>query len=320
MNTIPTTFNPLPASYTVVGGTGKATKAAEGLTLVLLQRGGVVDRASFLEKCHSLPVTEILSVERSRGTYELESLASRFPKVRFILFHEPANPGQQINVGIQEALGALCFVLWEDYESDTELLQKGLASVLSKPAPLCITPWIGMAKNQYLPVLQVPAFHKSKLKVLSVVPQKEEGLNLFPYDYCGIYHREIFLRLGGYDPRIGNPYWQKLDFGFRAFLWGERIVCRKGLQGLYLKETPLEDTTPDQSYRLFFLKNLAVIYSGDQGVLPLRKFFPFYIKSKAGILVALREFQEVRQWVKVHSYRFKMSSYTITELWEDPSE
>ena len=31
------------------------------------------------------------------------------------------------------------------------------------------------------------------------------------------------MQLGGFDYTIQNPYWQNLDFGVRAHLWGEKI-------------------------------------------------------------------------------------------------
>lgn len=320
MNTIPSTFNPLLSSYTVVGGTGKGKKRERGTTLILLYRGGVVDRRALLERFHGMKVEEILSMEPSQNTYQLETLVGQFPKVRFVLLHEPVNVGQQINIGIHEASYSLCFVLWADYQIDPEALQGGIEAVTKIGRELCVTPWIFTSPHSPLPVLHIPAFHKSRLKVLAVVPQKDEALDLFPFDYCGIYHKETFILVGGYDYNISNPYWQKLDFGFRAFLWGERILCRKTVQGIHFEGNLIEDTTPDDSYRLFFLKNLAIVFTGDRCELPWRKFPPFYFRSKGGLLVSLREFRAVRLWVKINAYRYKMDSQTITELWEDPEE
>ncbi|GAB4374368.1 MAG: hypothetical protein Kow009_09950 [Spirochaetales bacterium] len=320
MNTIPTTFNPLLPSYTVVGGSGKTRKRERGVSVVLLHRGGVIDKKDLLEKFHAMGMAEILSVEASRDTYQLESLVGQYPRVRFLLLHEPANVGRQINIAIHEAISSLCLVVWADYQIDPASLQAGIEAVLKSPRQLCVAPWILSARNTPLPVLRVPAFHKARLKVLAVLPRKEEALNLFPFDYCGIYHKETFTLVGGYDHNIANPYWQKLDFGFRSFLFGERIVCRKEFQGIFFDGDLLEDTTPDDSYRLFFLKNLAPVYMGDRGELPFRKFFSFFFRSKGGLLVSLKEFQAVRAWVKINAYRFKMDSQTITELWEDPEE
>ncbi len=320
MNTIPTTFNPLLTSYTVAGGAGRSKKREGGTTLILLYRGGVVDRTSLLDTLHGMDVEEILSIEPSKDTYQLESLIGQFPRARWILLHEPVNVGQQINIGIHEASYSLCFVLWADYQIEPESLKTGIESVEKSTRPLCVTPWIFTSRRSPLPVLHIPAFHKSRLKVLAVVPQKEEALDLFPFDYCGIYNKETFIRVGGYDYNITHPYWQKLDFGFRSFLWGERIICRRNLHGIAFDGHLMEDTTPDDSYRLFFLKNLAVVYTGDRGELPWQKFLPFYIRSKGGVFVSLKEFQAVRKWVKINAYRFKMDSQTITELWEDPEE
>lgn len=318
MNTIPTTFSPPLPSYTVVGGSGGPRKKERGITLLLIHRGGIIDRASLLESIDELGIDEIISLESSGDTYQLEHLVARFPGVRFVLFHHPLNIGEQINVGVQEATHSWCAVLWSDYRIDPDTLSLSFQSMRNEPPVLCIAPWVFSEKHIPLPVLHVPAYHKNKLKVLSIVPQKEEALDLFPFDYCGLYHKETFVRLGGYDYHLPNPYWQKLDFGFRAFLWGEKIICRKRFNGLYYESDAVEDTTPDESYRIFFLKNLALVFTGDRCELPARKFFPFYFHSGAGILSAYREFRAAKRWVEINAYRFKMDSQTVTELWEDP--
>ena len=74
-----------------------------------------------------------------------------------------------------------------------------------------------------IPSWQSPAWKRRRLSLSFRIPQKEGEPTLFPFDFCGIYNREKFAQSGGFDPAIANPYWQKLDFGVRCFLWGEHL-------------------------------------------------------------------------------------------------
>jgi hypothetical protein len=156
---------------------------------------------------------------------------------------------------------------------------------------------------------------------ITVVPWQSveaEMKSLFPFDFCGVYDRDKFLLIGGYDPEIGNPYWQKMDFGFRAFLWGEQIVCDTNLEVGYMGDVPLENSTPDTSYKVFYLKNIAVKYKNSFGVLPFRRCLPYMFHSDTGPLYSLKEFLTVRKWVKENRMRFKRDSRDLVGRWEVP--
>jgi hypothetical protein len=150
-----------------------------------------------------------------------------------------------------------------------------------------------------------------------MVPQQPDVKSLFPFDYCGVYNRTRFLNSGGFDHQLTNPYWQKVDFGFRSHMWDESIRCDTSFRVRYLTEQSPEDTTPDESYKLFFLKNLSVRFGGDAGSLPKGRFFSYYLRSGSGLISAVREFKEVRRWVHENRYRFVRDARSVTELWED---
>ena len=319
MSTTPSTSD-LPPSYTVVGG-GKGRRVSgrrRGLSLILLHRGGILNRAEVFAEFERLGAEEILSIEGPEASYDIEPLSLRFPRIRFILLHSPADPGRRIDIGMRESSGDLAAVLWSDLSVPADTFSGPLVERLRKNRLLCAAPWFIGRKGEVLPALQAPAFDKKRLKVLSIVPTKEESPTLFPQDFCGIYDREKYFLLGGYDPGIENPYWQKMDFGFRAHLWGEKILCLRDFRLSPGDSVTAEDLTPDAGYRAFFLKNLAVRFTGDRGVLPLGRFASFYFRCGCGLLTAVREFRRVRSWVEKNGYRFRMDSSSVTELWEDP--
>ena len=83
-------------------------------------------------------------------------------------------------------------------------------------------------------------------------------------------------------------------------------------------QTPSEDSSRDQSYKLFFLKNLAIRFSRDFGYLPRGSFLPYILKSGGDVFSSIREFRVVKRWVDINRYRFKQDSLSVTELWELP--
>jgi hypothetical protein len=304
-------------TYTVVGGPGNQDQNGRGFSLILLNRGGSMSRAGALEDFEKLHPGEIISLENSGNAWAIESLVSQFPRVRFILLGNTVTPGECVNIGMREAKSRLAAVFWSDMQVVPAGFPESSVRALDGDPPLCTMPWFYNHDNESMPVLQTPALQKKKLKVLPGLPAQEISPTLFPYDYCGIYSREKFLSLGGYDPAIRSPWWQKADMGFRARLWGEKIVSSRQFRVTASEAAPVEDTGPGPDYRIFFLKNLAVRCDNNAAHLPFFAFFPFFLYSGCGFFTALSEFRGARQWVNQNSSRFKMDSQSVTSHWED---
>lgn len=317
MSTIPTTPSDPAVSYTVVGGQ-KARSYPEGLqvSVVLLNRGNRLYRAQLLVDLERIGFESILSIETGPETPDVESLSGRFPRVRFLFLKEEITPGERINLGIRESPGPFVFVLWNDQKLSTAALSSRFFERLSEQDVLCTAPFFVSRDGEPMPTLLAPAFEGSGLRVLSLIPQKDGDKTLFPFDGCGIYSRERFIRLGGYDGALTDPWWQKMDFGFRAWLWGEEIRMAQALRMSYEGVPPTEDTTPGASYGVFHLKNLAVRVREDSGMLPLGAFFPYLLKAARDPFRAASEFREAREWVHIHRYRFRWDARSVVDLWE----
>jgi hypothetical protein len=247
-------------------------------------------------------------------SYDIEPLSREFPEIHFLLLQAEASPGEKINIGIEEARTRLVLVLW----SDMKLPGAERIDGLPETEILCTVPQLRSRADQVVPSIQVPALIKGQLKVMPWKPVLEGMPSLFPFDYCGIYHRKRFLLSGGFDSWMSNPYWQKLDFGLRSFLWGEHILCRRDMVVQYTAETVSENNSADVSYKLFFLKNLAVRFNGEMGVLPEARLFPYCLRSDSRWLEARKEFREVQTWVHQNRYRFKSDVQSLVDHWEIP--
>ena len=322
MSTTASIFKKRKVSYTVVGGhkVDRIRKTKAPLALLLLNRGSRFYREEKLQQLQETGIGEIFCVEGPRISHDIESLSREFPDIHFLLLQEHASAGERINIGIEEARARLVFVIWSDLELASGLPGQwdSFLTQIEEKQILCTVPALMSSADQPLPCIQVPALIKGKLKVMPWKPVQEGMPSLFPFDYCGIYNRNRFSLSGGYDPWMSNPYWQKLDFGLRSLLWGERILCRRDMVVRYEGEIDTEDSSADVSYKLFFLKNRAVRFNGEMGVLPSSKRFAYCLRSDSSWLEARNEFREVQTWVHQNRYRFKSDVQSLVNHWEIP--
>lgn len=296
-------------------GYGALPRSGPSISLVLINRGGRIFRQEILEDLQNHGFLEILSLEEPGNRLDAEGLLKRFPHLRFLLLQSPTSPGEQINMAMEEAKGDLVLVLWNDQALNEASFSPRLQKILSEPPVLCWVPEIRTKTGEEIPTLMTPSLYRKNLKILALSAEGEFLSSLFPYDYAGIYHRQKFLQSAGYDFRISNPYWQKLDFGLRAYMWGEKILQLKGLRVQYLSDMSSEDRSLDDGYKIFFLKNLIPVFSGDSAVLPRSAFLSFWPRSGQTLFSAWRDFERVREWVREHRYRFKFDARGVTELW-----
>jgi hypothetical protein len=324
MNTIPTTFNENLPAYTAVGGNDR--RASTGLSAVILNRGGRYPRYTFFEDLEKLGFDYVLSIESSAAHYDLESLSSGFPFVRFILPQGQINRGEEINLAASELSCPLFFVVWNDLKFLRSGNAERMAERLLTAEPeekniykrLCTTPLIQDARSETMPTLIAPALVPEKkagkiIRTIPFIPRKEGQLTLYPFDGIGIYDRERFIRMGGFDPYIKNFHWQLMDFGFRSSLWGEEIAATRLVKLSYETLVPEEDITADGGYLRFFLKNLAPVFKGDYAHIPLRRF-PEYLKKRGDLFTAWDEFFSARAWVKTNRFRFSSDAGIMAEL------
>ncbi|MDR1410573.1 MAG: hypothetical protein LBI91_00030 [Spirochaetaceae bacterium] len=327
MNTIPSTFNSTVSSYTAVGGSERA--ASTGLSAVLLNRGGRYPRRTMFQELEKTGFDYIISIEDTER-YDLEELSARFPFVRFILLKENISPGEQINLAVSEISSPLFFVLW----NDLRILHSGGAGRMAErlyctpedvragnPGPnkrLCTTPVIQNSRFETLPTLIAPALDRGTVKPVFFATQREGKPTLFPFDGVGIYDRDRFIKLGGFDITLKNPHWQLMDFGFRSQLWGEDICSTQHVRLSYNAEIPLSDSTADESHRRFYLKNLAPVFHGDGAEIPFRRFFSYFPRSGKDPFLAWADFAEARSWVRTNRYRFRKDARALVEFWDTP--
>jgi hypothetical protein len=322
MSTIPITSKRIRIPYTILGDRWKYSgkNKFEDISFLILNRGKSLYKSDFFKKLEAVGFLQILSIENPGVNYEIEDLSKKFPSVKFLLLQENCSAGEQINIGMEQLNSRYVCVMWCDMNFLSSSISIKLFENSEKENYLCSVPLLKRSNNDPLPSIVVPALDKKNLKVLYVVPKKSGVQSLFPFDYCGIYNRERFLSTGGYDYLILNEYWQKMDFGLRANLWGEKIISNTNLQLSYNFDFIVENTSIDRYYRIYYLKNLAVKFNGNNGELSKKEFLWYFFNSGEGFFQSLYNFNRARKWVEVNKLRFKTDSRGLTELWLDPEK
>ncbi len=317
MNIIPSTLDARKPTYTVVGG-AKSKSCADSfpVSVLVLNRGPQIYRAAFLSELAHIGFDSILSLESGQDSVELEGLVSKFPQVRFITFKEKVSTGDCINVGVRESCTPYVFVLWNDMRLATTTLSSRFFEKVAELNLAVLVPSLHDSAGNVVPSSSHPAVSRRNLKAVQLEPRADGEKSLFPFDWCGIYNREKFMLLGGFDYTIANPYWQKLDFGMRAWLWGEKIHYAQALKLNYTGILPSDDMTADSAYLRFWLKNLAPVHSGDNAALAPSVFWRYWLQARRNPVLAWDEFKAARNWVKLNSFRFKGDAGMLADLWD----
>jgi hypothetical protein len=331
MNHIPTIFNEKIVQYTAVGC--KERIASNGISAVVLNHRGSI-RRSFFQDIEKTGFDNVISIESNAPHYDIEELSSRFPFVRFILPENEINLGEQINLGASEIESPLFFVLHSDMKIIAGGTARRMAERLSVNAEendgnseiktifkrLCTVPVIMNSNYEILPSMIAPMTQHRKIRTVFLEPHNEGDLSIYPFDGIGIYDRLRFIHTGGFDTTLKHAHWQLMDFGFRAFLWGEEIATNLHYKLSYDGELPQENYTVEDSYRQFYLKNLAPVFRNDYAHLPLYRFFSFLFKSGEDLFSAKEEFKKVRKWVTKNKFRFRCDARAVINKWETGSK
>ncbi len=99
-------------------------------------------------------------------------------------------------------------------------------------------------EEEMIPSIFLPSIdEQQKFKVILVNSEKDYEKTLITMDYCGLYSKEKFLQLGGFDGRIQNEYFQRIDFGLRAIYFGEHIYIYRKLRIQYTALNSPENLT-----------------------------------------------------------------------------
>jgi hypothetical protein len=297
--------------FTIVGAS-RSVRRPDAVGVLLLNRSSRLLRRTLIQELVDSGFNEIVSVEPQEHSYTVEALVQEFPQVRFLLLTRELNIGSQINLGMQHMNADHALVMWSTMEPPSGVRR---ALPVLGDRTVIVAPQLRGERGEVLPVLQAPAMQRRSLRVLSLPLRTDRSETLFPFDFVGLYDRKLFLRFDGFDEEIGNPFWQKLDFGFRTHLWGGQITALSTFRASYLTMPEPEDRTNDRGYARFFAKNLAIRITNEGAHIPKLHFLTFAIRSGLGIPRSIAVFRAVRKWLHLYRHRFTADPRTMVEQW-----
>lgn len=312
------TFSP-SLSYTVLGDKSHFLDDPKVFSFLLLVRE---DSPFFREELFKFLndfsfIKEVLVVDRPSSSVDLEPYLQRYSKLRFILIDKEHTWGEKINIAIEEATTNHIFTLWSDTEIQNPFWLSSLFQGMSQKNCLCIVPELLDKESMVLPTIHVPAFYDKFLKILDLPCEEDIHFSLYPHDYIGLYNRSYFLSLGGFDSQISSSYWQKVDFGMRAYQWGEKIGIHRTVKLRYSGDFIIESLSEEEGYDFFYLKNYWPYYVKDHIELSFWHWLTLLKPSKIKFKDILKNTLEVKEWLYTHRYRYKKDLKGVIELWED---
>lgn len=319
MNTIPLTFNEKQINTTIIGGK-EISSGKIPISVILLNKSGTTFRVNNLESLLRLGFTDIVSIEAPQRNFTLDELAKKYSYVKFIIPGEQLSTGEMINLGMQEVRNNKVLVLWDTMHVSTKVITDRLLTTLLNDDVLCFVPFLFTDQMQNLPVKNIPSIDDGSFNVKSFSVAQDFSKTLYPFDFVGVYDKNRFINLGGFDYTLTSSYWQLLDFAVRSYLWGEKTIICSNLRINYECDFSLEDTTLDKSYLRFFLKNLSPRFVGDYAYIPKKEFFSYLNRSSLGFFKAFKTFKMARNWVSKNKFRFKIDAQTLISSWENENE
>ena len=320
MNSIPSIFNQRKVSHTVLGGTLEPKKILMPVTCIVLTRSCAAYRARILEKLTVLGFEKIIVAEKNMDRISTNQMAIQFPEVKFLVALDSVNQGELLNLAMEEAKTEFVLVLQDEMCLERLSFSTLAAKKLMALDQFCVVPRLFTTAMNRLPVCFAPTAKKGVF-ALNVEEAFSEGSNTFySADLAGFYKKEKYVMLGGMDYTISSEYWQKLDFFFRAWLWGEKTSITFSFDAFYSltggEEYPAEDQTVDISYLRFYLKNLVPVFESDHARIHKTSYLAFKARSSCGFVETMRQFKDAVRWTEKNQYRFKMDAVSLIEKWE----
>lgn len=316
MNTIPLTFNENQINRTILGGSEKNPYAVHKVSVVVLTREISHYKNQIFDSLMKNGFESIISVEHHTNNYSIDELSRTYPCVKFIIPHEKITTGEKINISMGEIESPYVLVLWDDIKTRVNMLSDLLINRIAEIQALCISPVLLNDLMQHILVKMRPNIKKSAFSVIPGQVLYDVTPTLYNFDSIGIYDRQKFIQMGGFDYTIRSSYWQNMDFCMRSWLWGEKIYCSPLFRLSYEDAPPVEDSTIDASYLRFYLKNLLPSFKNDYAYIPVSSFFGFAGRT-ASLFESFPLFQSARTWVEKNKYRFKTDASSLISQWDE---
>ena len=308
-------------SYAVIGDTSLSVKSdvVPGFSVILTDSSvlNLPAMKDMMEKLFSIGACEIVCLERILSTdtkTNIHILCRQISHLRFLIFSEETSWGARINTAIGECSTPYQFV----FRGNMAFSPGSLDSESFREAMLCericTVPAFRDEVGELLPTVFGPIItNRNRFETQPIHPGRGESCTLLPWDYTAVYKKDRHMALGGFDIKIREPWWQKLEYGLRAWLWGEEIKTQSSLVLKYIDQSTTEDYSPGTGYSRFFFKTLAIRYRKNQGRFP--NSLMRTLSNMNSLSVGRRQIQELRLWFRQNRHRYTRDALSLARQW-----
>ncbi len=174
------------------------------------------------------PENEVVVIDDASTDGSVEMLREEFPAVRAIALSENVGFGAACNLGMSEARHSLVLLLNSDME-----VTPGSVAMLRQHLD---DPQVFAAGPEYRnpdPSWRAPEHEQARPSYMLGAPAGG-----------GLFRREVFLELGGFDPLYAPFYWEDFDLGWVAWRHGWKVVFEPRCHFWHLESATIRKLFP----------------------------------------------------------------------------
>lgn len=336
MNTIPSIFNESPIKYTMLQGVcslesgslanpKKVVAPKLNLTAIVLNVASddkiipVTPSHLRTQTIENLLVADYAAIiwvtAGGSNAHSIEDLSKKYPTVKFVVPQEECTIGALINTAVSLVTTTHFLLLKDIIHVSQNILPPNIAANFIKQDLFCIAPRLLDTNGEGVIINNFPESTKGRFRISSASFVCDGLPVIYPVDFIGLYSRQKFIQLGGYDTNIKSVYWQNVDLGTRAWLWGEEIRVTTQITLSYNRDKETDDVTRDYGYLYYYLKNVLPVFRDDHGCVKGSSFLNYKLATHCGWFEAKDLFNEARRWVTLNQYRYKCDIRGLVETW-----
>lgn len=212
---------------------------------------------------------------------EENNLSEKYPDVTFIVFKNLTTIGAMLNAVANVTYSSYILVTRTDTQLvsfDGELLYSAMGKGIK---PSIITPVLFNCDMEIMSSLRRPNLLNRDIDPQAETPIVDDSIlqrNLYPIFGIGLYERALFQRMRGFDEEIISDYWQLLDFGIRANLFGNPVYTTAALAfRFYEKHSIIEDNMNCEGMERCYTKALSIRRINGRNI--IQKWRPYVDKD-----------------------------------------
>ncbi len=249
-------------------------KRGRELSVAIMDTKDLNDLQGTLDWYHANLNRDLIVITYESRFAEMENPA-RYKDVTYIIFKTPPELGERINAVSAECASSYFMIVRTDAITILDMLNlESIAQRFKRDDTLTVqTPLIFNKHREFVPTVKEPVYEDKIIDCRASMPQGEDERNICPFLGLGIYNRKNFQRLRGYDTEIKSAYWQTLEFGIRAHLYGYKILSVIDIAMMFpLRGSLMEDSTECKGIERLYTRALCV-QIGRNGQARVRKAY-----------------------------------------------